>query len=82
MSLSDIIPEEKLRARPASNVDNNENAHSGKRIKHLSETSDCGSTDSSGCELFVEECDALQEMFPDSSYLEVHFILFINHQCQ
>lgn len=46
----------------------------GKRTQHLSETSDGGSTDSStGCcaDFFTDECDVLQEMFPDSSFLEV-----------
>lgn len=42
-----------------------------KRVQHLSETSDCGSTDSSTCDFWVDECDLLQEMFPDSSLLEV-----------
>lgn len=51
------------------------NSGGHKRTQHLSETSDGGSTDSStGCcaaDFFTEECDQLQEMFPDSSYLEV-----------
>uniref|UniRef100_A0A1B0CF35 CUE domain-containing protein n=1 Tax=Lutzomyia longipalpis TaxID=7200 RepID=A0A1B0CF35_LUTLO len=48
-----------------------------KRVQHLSETSDGGSTDSSSCDFFSEECDALQEMFPESTYLEVKHCITI-----
>ena len=41
------------------------------RVQLLSETSDCGSTDSSTFDFFSDECDMLQEMFPDTSPLEV-----------
>ena len=60
LSLSDIIPEEKLVAQKHL-----------ERVQHLSETSDGGSTDSSNCDFFSYECDILQEMFPETSYLEV-----------
>lgn len=50
-----------------------------KRVQLLSETSDCGSTDSSTCDFYSDECDILQEMFPDSSHLEVkHCITIAN----
>lgn len=68
--MSDIIPESKLRARPPS-VSEDANSTNSKRTQHLSETSDGGSTDSSGCDFFSDECDVLQEMFADSSFLEV-----------
>ena len=67
--MSDIIPESKLRARPPSVSESVE--ATSKRTQHLSETSDGGSTDSSGCDFFSDECDVLQEMFPESSFLEV-----------
>lgn len=41
------------------------------RTQLLSETSDCGSTDSSTFDFFGDECDILSEMFPDTSPLEV-----------
>lgn len=74
LNLADILPETKLRARPAVPV-----APEGsvKRVQHLSETSDGGSTDSSSCDFFSEECDALQEMFPESTYLEVKHCITI-----
>ncbi|XP_055377409.1 CUE domain-containing protein 2-A [Condylostylus longicornis] len=65
LSLSDIIPEEKLVNQKHE------------RVKHLSETSDGGSTDSSNCDFFSEECDILQEMFPDTCYLEVKHCISI-----
>lgn len=76
LSLSDIIPESKLRARPPSvseTVETTSSCAGSKRTQHLSETSDGGSTDSSGCDYFSDECDVLQEMFPESSFLEVGF---------
>lgn len=66
LSLSDIIPEEKLVAQKHP-----------ERIQHLSETSDGGSTDSSNCDFYSDECDILQEMFPETSYLEVKHCIAI-----
>ncbi|XP_053688185.1 CUE domain-containing protein 2-A [Sabethes cyaneus] len=82
LSLADILPEEKLRGRQTSLLEL-ETAANGvahpKRVQHLSETSDAGSTDSSNCDLFSEECEVLQEMFPESSLIEVkHCILIAN----
>ncbi|XP_058468051.1 CUE domain-containing protein 2 [Malaya genurostris] len=81
LSLADILPEEKLLGRQAS-ISELESAYGGgqpKRVQHLSETSDAGSTDSSNCDLFNEECEVLQEMFPESSIIEVkHCILIAN----
>lgn len=51
------------------------------RVQLLSETSDCGSTDSSTFDFFGEECDMLQEMFPDSSPLEVKQCVTIANGC-
>ncbi|XP_055585802.1 CUE domain-containing protein 2 isoform X3 [Uranotaenia lowii] len=84
LCLADILPEEKLRGRQSS-ISEGEPAANGsacnpqKRVQHLSETSDAGSTDSSNCDLFSEECEVLQEMFPESSLIEVkHCILIAN----
>lgn len=81
LSLSDIIPESKLRARPSSISEKDEcsglGSGNGKRSQHLSETSDCGSTDSSGCDYFLDECEVLQEMFPETSYVEVKHCIAI-----
>lgn len=85
LSLSSIIPESKLRARNSSISEKDElssnnssssgsgNGSSSKRSQHLSETSDGGSTDSSSstCEYFLDEAEVLQEMFPDTAYVEV-----------
>lgn len=50
-----------------------------KRVQHLSETSDCGSSTDSSCDFYSDECDILQEMFPESSHLEVkHCITIAN----
>lgn len=76
--MSDIIPEVKLLGRPPSISESEVAPTQMKRIQHLSETSDGGSTDSSNCDFFSDECDVLQEMFPESSFLEVSFILFVN----
>lgn len=46
-----------------------ENFDTPRRVHHLSETSD-GSTDGS-CSDFLEEVDALQEMFPEVCSIEV-----------
>lgn len=51
------------------------------RRQLLSETSDCGSTDSSTLDFFSEECDTLQEMFPDTSPLEVKQCVTIANGC-
>lgn len=76
LSLADILPEEKLRGRQSSLSESDQAAP--KRVQHLSETSDAGSTDSN-CDLFAEECEVLQEMFPESSLIEVkHCILIAN----
>lgn len=79
LSLTDMIPEEKLRARPvvASSKDEPEAPGHIKRIQHLSETSDgSGSTDSN-CDLFLEECEHLQEMFPESTSMEIKYCMTI-----
>lgn len=83
LSLADILPEEILRGRQSSISESEHTANGGccqpKRVQHLSETSDAGSTDSSNCDLFSEECEVLQEMFSESSLIEVkHCILIAN----
>lgn len=77
-----MIPEEKLRGRQpnnsvsSSNESSDSNGHI-KRIQHLSETSDgSGSTDSN-CDLFIEEFDRLQELFPESTSMEIKYCLSI-----
>ncbi|KAG5681049.1 hypothetical protein PVAND_010515 [Polypedilum vanderplanki] len=82
LRLTDMIPEEKLRGRQlnTSNTSNEsvENNSHVRRIQHLSETSDgSGSTDSSNCDLFLEECDRLQEMFPESTSMEIKYCMTI-----
>ncbi|XP_037950478.1 CUE domain-containing protein 2-like [Teleopsis dalmanni] len=84
LSLSDIIPESKLRARKTSSSEKDDFSLNGscvgghKRSQHLSETSDGGSTDSSStCEYFLDEAEALQEMFPDTAYVEVKHCIAI-----
>lgn len=81
LSLSDMLPEPAIASSPTSAAAASPvaaataGAHGGqRRTQHLSETSDGGSTDSSSScctDFFTEECDKLQEMFPNSSYLEV-----------
>lgn len=79
LSLTELIPEDKLCGRRISETADSEAATgekqqqlSNKRTQHLSETgSDGGSTDSSSCDLFSEECDILQEMFPETCFIEV-----------
>lgn len=87
LSISELLPEVKLRGRPPSisemapnDVQNTAAPTTQiKRVQHLSETSDGGSTDSSNCDFFSEECDVLQEMFPESSFLEVkHCVTIAN----
>lgn len=51
------------------------------RVQLLSETSDCGSTDSSTFDFFSDECDMLQEMFPDTSPMEVRQCVTIANGC-
>lgn len=51
------------------------------RTQLLSETSDCGSTDSSTFDFFSEECDILAEMFPDTTQLEVKQCVTIANGC-
>lgn len=75
-----MIPEEKLRGRqPSHSTSSNEGTDStdhAKRIQHLSETSDgSGSTDS--CDLFLEEYDRLQELFPETTLTEIKYCLSI-----
>ena len=73
MSLSDIMPQPKLRTRNTSISDKDDASSNqqNKRSQHLSETSDCGSTDSSNGDFFTEEAEILHEMFPDTAYVEV-----------
>ncbi|XP_001358653.2 CUE domain-containing protein 2 [Drosophila miranda] len=88
LSLSNIIPESRLRARNSSISEKDElssnNSSSGgshgKRSQHLSETSDGGSTDSSSsnCDYFFDEAEALQEMFPDAAYVEIKHCIAIS----
>ncbi|XP_070501255.1 CUE domain-containing protein 2-A [Chironomus tepperi] len=81
LRLSDLIPEEKLKGRPlnTSNTSNESvetNSHV-KRIQHLSETSDgSGSTDSN-CDIFLEDCERLHEMFPESTSMEIKYCMTI-----
>lgn len=80
-SLTDLIPEEKLRGRQltssVSSTDSADTNGHNKRIQHLSETSDgSGSTDSN-CDLFIEEYERLQEMFPESTSMEIKYCLSI-----
>jgi hypothetical protein len=81
--LNDLIPEEKLKGRQisvcstSSSTETCESNGQAKRVKHLSETSDAGSTDSSICDLFNEECEALQEMYPESTYIEIKYCMTI-----
>lgn len=76
-----MIPEEKLKGRQVSVCSASSSAEicetNGGRVKHLSETSDAGSTDSSNCDVYTEECDALQEMFPESTYIEIKYCMTI-----
>ncbi|XP_052867025.1 CUE domain-containing protein 2 [Anopheles cruzii] len=80
LSLADMIPEEKLRGRHSSESSDREvlgnDVH--KRTHRLSD-SDGGSTEGPNFDLFAEQCEVLQEMFPDSSFIEVkHCILIAN----
>lgn len=71
LRLSDIIPESKLLLKPAVNSDNNGDSTKFNDIR------DVNSSDQ--CDFFTEECDALHEIFPESSYLEIkHCITIAN----
>lgn len=79
LRLTDMIPEEKLRGKQVNHLATTnecleDNSHV-RRIQHLSETSD-GSTDSN-CDLFLEECDRLQEIFPESTSMEIKYCMTI-----
>jgi hypothetical protein len=80
-NLTDMIPEEKLRGRqPNSVTSSTESSDSNghiKRIQHLSETSDCSGSTDSNCDLFIEEFDRLQEIFPESTSMEIKYCLSI-----
>lgn len=62
---------------PPSSQQQTQQQQPQKRVQHLSETSDGGSTDSSNCDFVSEECDVLLEMFPESSFLEVKHCITI-----
>lgn len=67
--LSDIIPESKLLSK---SIDNEVN-------KNAPDMSDIGSNELNTCDFFAEECAALQEIFPDTSILEIkHCITVAN----
>lgn len=81
--MTDMIPEEKLRGRQPNNpLPLSECPESNGHVKRkqnlsLSETSDgSGSTDSTG-DLFLEEYDRLQEIFPESTSMEIKYCLSI-----
>ncbi|CRK99277.1 CLUMA_CG012673, isoform A [Clunio marinus] len=81
-NLTDMIPEEKLRGRQpnqASGPVNTlfENNVQIKRIQHLSETSDGSCSSDSNYDLFLEEYDRMQEMFPESTSTEIKYCLSI-----
>lgn len=67
--MSDIIPESKLVSKPATeSVDVNKSA---------SETSDANTHKLSKCDFFAGECAALQEIFPESSILEIRHCITV-----
>ncbi|KAL5284898.1 CUEDC2 family protein [Megaselia abdita] len=77
LKLSDIIPESKLKRRDSSAQEKEEPVtRNSRRSQHLSETSDPGSTDSSNYDYFME-CESLQEIFPNSCYLEIKHCISI-----
>ncbi|XP_049301181.1 CUE domain-containing protein 2 [Anopheles funestus] len=79
LSLVDMIPEEKLRGRHSSESDREAMGHDSHKRTHRLSDSDGGSTEGCNYDLFAEQCDILQEMFPDSSFIEVkHCILIAN----
>lgn len=67
--LSDIIPEDKL--RPKSNSESNDG-----KIDDFSDINN-SNENLTTCDFFVEESVALQEMFPDSSALEIKHCISI-----
>lgn len=78
--MTDLIPEEKLLLRQVTPTTSNESCENNvRRIQHLSETSDgSGSTDSTfACDLFLEEYDRLQEIFPESTSMEIKYCMTI-----
>lgn len=77
--MADFIPEEKLRARVVTGNSSllNENMENKnvRRMKHLSETSD--DSNDSGGDAWYEEQQILQEMFPESTQMEIKYCLSI-----
>lgn len=75
--MADYIPEEKLRPRQASNSSCNEDLGNKniRRMKHLSETSD--DSNDSGTDAWFEEQQILQEMYPESTSMEIKYCLSI-----
>ena len=76
-----MISEEKLRGRQpnsvSSSIESSDSNGHIKRIQHLSETSDCSGSTDSNCDLFLEEVDRLQEIFPESTSMEIKYCLSI-----
>lgn len=69
LRLSDIIPESKLLSKPLHPVDSN----------NVNNDHDTNTSDLNACDFFTEECEALREIFPESSYLELkHCITIAN----
>lgn len=81
ISLSPYLAELSLSAAATPATATNTPPLKKERVQLLSETSDCGSTDSSTFDFFSEECDLLQEMFPDSTPLEVKQCVTIANGC-
>ncbi|XP_044740522.1 CUE domain-containing protein 2 [Chrysoperla carnea] len=77
LSLPDILPTIKPRSHTNSESSILQEPTNNKRVHHISETSDGGSTDSSCYDFFSEEIDILQEMFPDVCSMEVKHCLAI-----
>lgn len=79
LSLANYIPEEKLRPRQATNGNSSCNEEYGNknvlRMKHLSETSD--DSNDSGTDAWYEEQQILQEMYPESTSMEIKYCLSI-----
>lgn len=74
--LADIIPESKLLSKPPVQTDcTNETEKHNNYAKSIDDSSNELNT----CDLFTEECVALQEIFPESSILEIkHCITIAN----
>lgn len=85
ISLSPYLAELTLTQPPAAAapppVNENTPQLKKERVQLLSETSDCGSTDSSTFDFFSDECDTLLEMFPETSPLEVKQCITIANGC-